>query len=667
MSQLTATVTSAIWIYEVCALPGPNTTSCSNSYQTITTTSPCSTVLTAFYQSVTVTECDQNITFSSQSSWVLASTSTSSPSSTPTTYIESVVSYYVAPWQSLAARNSSAITVNVCSTDFVGIITCTQIQEVWIVQTESKPVISTTTLSISTSFSSSVVLFYGQTESLTASSGAFSLSTEIMHTSWLTTYLTSTSTLLTSSNFDEDTSTSTATTTSSTATTTTTSTVTVTIASTITKTLRYASTTRTSNLSAPPTASSANALASMTKECLEHDDCPLQHSKLRIRIGLLGCIIPKAIEERYARILRLNNRATISTPFEEFQKNVIASFLRAATRVSELLKWADGDITAIYGAKSDRHVLNLALMDMRIALTEFQLVSEEANFPVDTVTEYLREVLGFTLILLELGMPPGSDWFAYYKQSYNATGLQDFIFDKPNQRVPSPGFIPQLADAIPPRAFPYYTLGSFLPENPTFPLVYSEDHIYGPLVFRNGLLSRSDDDLETLQAADDGLSLQEHNTYPDQVPFPSAQNIPHDLDQASFPRAGFFAISSIITRRSLVKRYRTTVPKFYHPSNRPNGEINGALDAVDALSIATMNVCSIGIMLSGGLLWAFDISTLNDMRAKVRPRIGVDINRSDQDVEEEIEEWFATVLARKEFKHLHSQALEERAKNEVKK
>jgi hypothetical protein len=76
------------------------------------------------------------------------------------------------------------------------------------------------------------------------------------------------------------------------------------------------------------------------------------------------------------------------------------------------------------------------------------------------------------------------------------------------------------------------------------------------------------------------------------------------------------------------------------------------MEAFEALNIATINVFSLGIMMSGGLMWAFDVATLQDMRNKVRTNLGVDTIRTDQDAEEEIEEWFATVLARKEFKAL---------------
>ncbi|KUJ07269.1 uncharacterized protein LY89DRAFT_540973, partial [Mollisia scopiformis] len=119
--------------------------------------------------------------------------------------------------------------------------------------------------------------------------------------------------------------------------------------------------------------------------------------------------------------------------------------------------------------------------------------------------------------------------------------------------------------------------------------------------------------------------------------------------------AGFFAIASVITRRSLVRRYKQSIPKFFQPSNRLNYEVNGAMEALEALNLATINVISVGMMATGGLLWAFDISSLDDMRKKVRTNLGVDPIRTDEDAEQEIEEWFATVLARKEFKALRAE------------
>ena len=111
-----------------------------------------------------------------------------------------------------------------------------------------------------------------------------------------------------------------------------------------------------------------------------------------------------------------------------------------------------------------------------------------------------------------------------------------------------------------------------------------------------------------------------------------------------FAGAGFFAVTSFITRRALVRRYKATAPKFYQPSNRANYEVNGAVEAFEALNIATINVLSVGMMVGGGLLYAFDISSLEDMRQYVRKTIGVNGPRSDEDAEKEIEEWIARTL-----------------------
>ncbi|KAH8601649.1 hypothetical protein B0O99DRAFT_196785 [Bisporella sp. PMI_857] len=113
--------------------------------------------------------------------------------------------------------------------------------------------------------------------------------------------------------------------------------------------------------------------------------------------------------------------------------------------------------------------------------------------------------------------------------------------------------------------------------------------------------------------------------------------------------AGFFAISALITRRSLVRRYKLTQPGYFHPSSHAP-EVNGAMEAFEALNVATVNVLSVSMMATGGALWAFDISSIDDLRYKMRKQFGIDPDRSEKDVEEEIEEWFATVLERKDKK-----------------
>jgi len=76
--------------------------------------------------------------------------------------------------------------------------------------------------------------------------------------------------------------------------------------------------------------------------------------------------------------------------------------------------------------------------------------------------------------------------------------------------------------------------------------------------------------------------------------------------------------------------------------------VNGPVEAVEALSIATINVLSFTMMMTGGLLWAFDISSLDDLRKKIRGGLGVDgTGRDEGALEREFEEWLATTIERK--------------------
>ncbi len=164
-------------------MPGKSTTSCSTAYETVTRES-CSTVLTYAFSKTTISDCSHNITFSSQTTYALATTTlpvtgggpqardaaSVMPVSTTITYVQSTVSYYAAPWQSLAADTPTGITVLSCVTDYSGVQTCVSIEEVWVVHTEYIPLTTTSTLCLSTSFSSVCVFpFYGLSYLLTFS------------------------------------------------------------------------------------------------------------------------------------------------------------------------------------------------------------------------------------------------------------------------------------------------------------------------------------------------------------------------------------------------------------------------------------------------------------------------------------------------------------------
>ncbi|ETN45657.1 uncharacterized protein HMPREF1541_09489 [Cyphellophora europaea CBS 101466] len=117
----------------------------------------------------------------------------------------------------------------------------------------------------------------------------------------------------------------------------------------------------------------------------------------------------------------------------------------------------------------------------------------------------------------------------------------------------------------------------------------------------------------------------------------------------------FFAFSMLITRRAFVRRRLSANPAFY--TNGPAhheaqaAKVSGPLEAVEALTIATVNVLSVTMMATGGALWYLDINSMQDARTLLRGGLGVDgTGRSEQQAEEEFEEWMASTLARKEAK-----------------
>lgn len=80
--------------------------------------------------------------------------------------------------------------------------------------------------------------------------------------------------------------------------------------------------------------------------------------------------------------------------------------------------------------------------------------------------------------------------------------------------------------------------------------------------------------------------------------------------------------------------------------------VNARLDAYEALSIATINVISFAVMLTGGTLWAFDISSMDELRQKVsRKRLELDETGSterDNAAEEEWKELLGRALGKKD-------------------
>ncbi|MCJ1286030.1 hypothetical protein MMC26_005372 [Xylographa opegraphella] len=115
--------------------------------------------------------------------------------------------------------------------------------------------------------------------------------------------------------------------------------------------------------------------------------------------------------------------------------------------------------------------------------------------------------------------------------------------------------------------------------------------------------------------------------------------------------SAFFALSILVTRRSIARRRLAIFPAFYHPSNQPPKlTINGPLEAVEALGLATVNVLSFAIMTVGGTLWAFDIGGMEELRRKVRGGFGSDgrgVTTREGEVDGELERLWAGVVDRR--------------------
>lgn len=67
--------------------------------------------------------------------------------------------------------------------------------------------------------------------------------------------------------------------------------------------------------------------------------------------------------------------------------------------------------------------------------------------------------------------------------------------------------------------------------------------------------------------------------------------------------------------------------------------------AFEALQLATLNVMSAAIMVAGGVAWALDISTIDDLRARARRSIDEAADMGlDPEAEKQVAEWMAKTL-----------------------
>ncbi|KAJ5114838.1 hypothetical protein NUU61_000597 [Penicillium alfredii] len=121
----------------------------------------------------------------------------------------------------------------------------------------------------------------------------------------------------------------------------------------------------------------------------------------------------------------------------------------------------------------------------------------------------------------------------------------------------------------------------------------------------------------------------------------------------------FFAISLMITRRSLARKRLASIPPFYTGSIYHQPQVNGGVEAFEALNLATINVLSFGMMTTGAVLYSFNINELEDMRKIVRGGLesGGSGTKTDEELEREVSEWVVSVLGDRFEKQLEKEKM----------
>jgi len=114
-----------------------------------------------------------------------------------------------------------------------------------------------------------------------------------------------------------------------------------------------------------------------------------------------------------------------------------------------------------------------------------------------------------------------------------------------------------------------------------------------------------------------------------------------------FAGATFLTLSVFITRRSVMRKISATKPLFYVPSNKRQPLSNGAVEAAEAFALATVNVSSLGLMLTGGAMFALDLVNTADLRRKYLQKQGF-LDSKEGSADEEIEEWVKSVLDKRD-------------------
>lgn len=114
--------------------------------------------------------------------------------------------------------------------------------------------------------------------------------------------------------------------------------------------------------------------------------------------------------------------------------------------------------------------------------------------------------------------------------------------------------------------------------------------------------------------------------------------------------AGFMAASVAVARRAVLRRQREALPLFFQGwSARPARQLDGAdrsALAAQAFGLATLNVASFGVLMTGGIAWAFDLCSVHELRERTQAALRRPAGEGllNQEDEEEMEKMMDSLL-----------------------
>ncbi|KAF2209468.1 hypothetical protein CERZMDRAFT_11338, partial [Cercospora zeae-maydis SCOH1-5] len=154
----TMTTMTSPWRNYSLSIP-PGNGSCTTIYSP-TQTMVCATTLTGLVEKYTISKCDEDVTFSTEYGYVLASPTADTDGSalattdatiTPRPTVQRLTTYYLAPWQAVTAGEApSDVDLKVCALYANGTEECIHQYEVWRTSLVTASATRTTSVNIST-------------------------------------------------------------------------------------------------------------------------------------------------------------------------------------------------------------------------------------------------------------------------------------------------------------------------------------------------------------------------------------------------------------------------------------------------------------------------------------------------------------------------------------